>query len=178
MSYLNSVATTRGVVDSVVAAHSLDMDLSPKWAVAGQSQGGSGRGHRTVGHRVQCRIGRGIAPGLPRCCRHRHPGERGGHCRAGRSGRLLHRTDHVDSGAAEAIDEFLGIPTAGYDRPVFLGVGLQDRDVPPTLTLTFADALKANGQDVTLKVYPDADHSATVLDSIPDPTEFLTRALR
>lgn len=80
-------------------------------------------------------------------------------------------------GAAEAIHDFLGIPASGYDRPLFLGVGLKDRDVPPSLTLRFADQLVANGQDVTLKVYPYADHSGTVLASIPDSTAFLARVL-
>ena len=79
-------------------------------------------------------------------------------------------------GAADAIDAYMGIPSSGYDRPVFLGVGMRDRDVPPGLTLRFADALSASGQDVTLKVYPDADHSGTVLTSVPDSTAFLARA--
>jgi hypothetical protein len=41
MSYLNSVATARGVVDSVVAAHDMELPLSPQWAIVGQSQGGA-----------------------------------------------------------------------------------------------------------------------------------------
>src|SRR5690606_41428853 len=40
MSYLNSVATAHAVIDSVVAAHQLDLPLSPKWAIVVQSQGG------------------------------------------------------------------------------------------------------------------------------------------
>ena len=44
MSYLNSVTTARGVVDSVLAAHHMDLPLSPKWAVVGQSQGGGAAG--------------------------------------------------------------------------------------------------------------------------------------
>lgn len=80
-------------------------------------------------------------------------------------------------GFDEAVDQFMGIPTAGYDRPVFLGVGLLDRDVPPSLTLRFYDQLVANGQDATLKVYPDDDHSGTVLASLPDSTPLLEREL-
>lgn len=80
-------------------------------------------------------------------------------------------------GAVEAIDAFMGVPADGYDRPIFLGVGLQDRDVPPDLTLRFAERLTANGQDVTLKVYPDSDHSGTVLTSMPDSTAFLSGVL-
>ncbi|WP_235631475.1 lipase family protein, partial [Mycolicibacterium fortuitum] len=40
MSYLNSVATAHSVVDSVIAMHHMDLPLSPKWALVGQSQGG------------------------------------------------------------------------------------------------------------------------------------------
>ncbi|WP_448421995.1 alpha/beta hydrolase family protein [Mycolicibacterium sp. XJ1819] len=80
-------------------------------------------------------------------------------------------------GLPAAVDAYLGIPTSGYDRPIFLGQGLQDRDVPAQFTLTFADALKANGQPVELHVYPDEDHSGTVLASVPDSTPFLARIL-
>lgn len=74
------------------------------------------------------------------------------------------------------VEQYMGTPQAGFDRPIFLGVGLLDRDVPPELTLTFAEQLKANGQDVTLRVYPDDDHSSTVLTSLADSTPFLARA--
>lgn len=74
-----------------------------------------------------------------------------------------------------AVDDFMAIPTDGFDRPIFLGVGLQDRDVPPELTLKFNDRLLANNQPVQLKVYPDQDHSGTVLASVADSTPFLQR---
>ncbi|WP_082698778.1 lipase family protein [Mycobacterium sp. GA-2829] len=79
--------------------------------------------------------------------------------------------------AAEALDAYMGTPVSGYDRPIFLGVGLLDRDVPPNSTLTLNDQLTANGEDVTLRVYPDEDHSGTVLASLPDSTPFLRAAL-
>lgn len=40
MSYLNSVAAARAVVDSVIALHLMDLPLSPEWAIVGHSQGG------------------------------------------------------------------------------------------------------------------------------------------
>jgi hypothetical protein len=40
MSYLNAVTTAHGIVDSVVAARHMDLPLSNRWAVVGQSQGG------------------------------------------------------------------------------------------------------------------------------------------
>lgn len=80
-------------------------------------------------------------------------------------------------GAAQALEAYMGTPVSGYDRPIFLGVGLLDRDVPPSSTLSLYDQLGANGQDVTLRVYPDQDHSGTVLASLPDSTPFLRTAL-
>ncbi|WP_280834017.1 alpha/beta hydrolase family protein [Mycolicibacterium frederiksbergense] len=76
-------------------------------------------------------------------------------------------------GAAEALDAYMGTPTSGYDRPILLGVGMLDRDVPPKLSIDFNERLAAHGQDVTLKIYPDEDHSGTVLASMPDSTPFL-----
>ncbi|MCV7153269.1 prolyl oligopeptidase family serine peptidase [Mycobacterium pyrenivorans] len=71
----------------------------------------------------------------------------------------------------------MGLPATGHDHPLFLGVGLLDRDVPPNLTLRFAEELAANGQDMTLKVYPGEDHGGTVLASLPDSTPFVMREL-
>lgn len=79
-------------------------------------------------------------------------------------------------GMADALNAFMGTPSTGFDRPVFLGVGLLDRDVPPESTLTFYDQLVANNQDVTLRIYPEDDHSGTVLASLPDSTPFLRQA--
>ncbi len=37
------------------------------------------------------------------------------------------------------------------------------------------DQLVANNQNVELKIYPEEDHSGTVLASLPDSTPFLRR---
>ena len=79
-------------------------------------------------------------------------------------------------GVEEALRDFMGTPSAGFDRPLFLGVGLLDRDVPPSSTLSFYDQLVANNQDVTLRIYPEDDHSGTVLASMVDSTPFLKDA--
>ncbi|MCV7227949.1 alpha/beta hydrolase family protein [Mycolicibacterium komossense] len=76
-------------------------------------------------------------------------------------------------GVSEALDDYMGTPVDGYDRPIFLGAGLLDRDVPAKSSLLLYDQLKANNQDVVLKIYPDEDHSGTVLASLPDSTPFL-----
>nr|WP_194946075.1 prolyl oligopeptidase family serine peptidase [Mycolicibacterium malmesburyense]CRL75226.1 secretory lipase [Mycolicibacterium malmesburyense] len=238
MSYLDSVTTARGVVDSVIAAHGLGLPLSPKWAVVGQSQGGSAA-VATARWATEFSAGsdldfRGVvATGTPAkvenivkqagpemnvppqlgsvataytayivaALREARPDldldriltpagrdaadQAETQCLAELSAALTDAT--VPSffsapltsipGATEAVDAFMGIPADGYDRPIFLGVGLLDRDVPPELTLRFADALTANEQDVTLEVYPDEDHSGTVLASLPDSTPFLARQL-
>src|SRR5699024_4329596 len=75
-------------------------------------------------------------------------------------------------GIDEALDSYLGTPTAGYDRPIFLGQGLRDTDVPPVSTLTLYQQLVDNNQNVELRTYPDADHSGAVLESMPDSTRF------
>jgi hypothetical protein len=79
-------------------------------------------------------------------------------------------------GMADALYDFMGTPSTGFDRPIFLGVGLLDRDVPPASTLSFYDQLVANNQNVTLRIYPEEDHSGTVLASLPDSTPFLRQA--
>ncbi|VEG54113.1 secretory lipase [Mycolicibacterium aurum] len=238
MSYLNSVTTARGVVDSVLAAHQMDLRLSPKWAVVGQSQGGAAavatarwasefsaesdagaeldyRGVVATGTPAQVEtIVKQAGPAMPvppelgpmasaytayivAALRDARPDldlnrvltdagraaadEAEIRCAADLAGTLAGMSvpsffsAPVTSipGAAAAIDDFMGIPSSGYDRPLFLGVGLQDRDVPADLTLRFAEKLRSNDQDVTLKVYPDSDHSGTVLTSIPDSTAFL-----
>jgi acetyl esterase/lipase len=235
MSYLNSVTTARGVVDSVIAAHGLGLPLSPQWAVVGQSQGGSAA-VATARWATEFSQGSGldyrgvVATGTPAniervikragpdfvipevgpvasaytayivaALREARPDldldtvlSQAGRDAAQRAetvcvGPLAEElaglapaqffTAALESipGAGAALDEFMGIPANGYDRPLFLGVGMLDRDVPPSSTLTFADELRTAGEDVELRVYPDEDHSGTVLASTADSTPFLQR---
>lgn len=237
MSYLNSVATAHSVVDSVIAMHRMDLPLSPKWAIVGQSQGG---GAAVNSARWATEFSRGtgldyrgvVATGTPfnveSIVKQAGPdmalppnlgpaaNSYTGYILAGlREARPDLDIDSVLTpagldavnkaevlckpqldqalagmtptgyfraplstvpGAAEALDAYLGTPTSGYDRPIFLGVGLLDRDVPPNMSLQLDEQLRANGQNVTLKVYPDEDHSGTVLASVPDSTPFLAAA--
>lgn len=236
MSYLNSVTTARGVVDSVIAAHDMGLALSPKWAVVGQSQGGAAA-VATARWATEFSAGAGldfrgvVATGTPAhvenivkqagpdmavpaalgpvanaytayivaALREARPdlGIDRVLTAAGRDAADRAETQCLAElsaasaemtvpgfftaplaslpGALEAVDAYMAIPADGYDRPVFLGVGLLDRDVPPELTLRFAEQLTANGEDVTLKVYPEQDHGGTVLASLPDSTPFLAR---
>lgn len=233
MSYLNSVTTAHGVVDSVIAAHDMGLPLSPKWAVVGQSQGGgaaissarwatefsqgSGLDYRGV-------VATGTPANIDKLVQQAGPGlqlpELGpianaytayiiaalrearpdldlnrvlspaGLDAAARaetvcvqplSDELAHLTPasfftaplNSIPGISEALYDFMGTPSTGFDRPIFLGVGLLDRDVPPTSTLSFYDQLVANNQNVVLRVYPEEDHSGTVLASMVDSTPFL-----
>ncbi|WP_197508353.1 S9 family peptidase [Mycobacterium sp. E802] len=234
MSYLNSVATAHSVVDSVIAMHEMDLPLSRKWAIVGQSQGG---GAAVNSARWATEFSRGtgldyrgvVATGTPfnveSVVKQAGPdmalppnlgpaaNSYTGYILAGLrearpdldinsvltpAGRAavdkaevlckpdldqqltgMTPTGYFSAplatlpGAAEAIDAYLGTPTSGYDRPIFLGVGMLDHDVPPNMSLQLDEQLRANGQDVTLKVYPEEDHSGTVLASIPDSTPFL-----
>lgn len=232
MSYLNSVATAHAIIDSVIAAHHLDLPLSPKWALVGQSQGGAAA---VASARWATEFSEGtgldyrgvVATGTPAniddvvitagpnmklppelgpiasaytayilaAFREIRPDVNSVLAPAGLAAATKAETlcTHPLSdalvglrpqqfftaplaslpGIRQALADFMGTPVTGYDRPIFLGVGLKDRDVPPSSTLKFADQLKANGQDVTLKIYPDDDHSSAVLTSMADSTPFL-----
>lgn len=81
-------------------------------------------------------------------------------------------------GLSAALHTYMATPYKGYDRPIFLGQGLRDVDVPAPSALSLYAQMKANGQPVTLHVYPEDDHSSAVLASMPDSTPFLARILR
>jgi pimeloyl-ACP methyl ester carboxylesterase len=78
--------------------------------------------------------------------------------------------------AREQLARFLGIPASGYDRPIFLGQGLTDIDVPAPFALSLAAQLSQNRQPFELHVYP-TDHSGTVYASQRDSTPFVARIL-
>ncbi|MFW0797029.1 lipase family protein [Gordonia sp. CPCC 205515] len=81
-------------------------------------------------------------------------------------------------GARAALTEYMGTPYSGYDRPIFLGQGLLDTDVPAPSALSLYGQMLAAGQPVEFHVYPTKDHSGTVLASMPDSTPFVARILR
>lgn len=236
MSYLNSVTTAHGVIDSVIATHRMDLALSPKWAIVGQSQGGgaavasarwatefsagSGLDYRgVVATGTPANIQKFVAQAGPdlqlpelgpvanaytayiiAALREARPDldvnsvlSPAGLDAAARAETVcVHPlTDELAPlspaamfsaplisipGVEDALNAFMGTPVSGYDRPMFLGVGLLDRDVPPASTLAFYDQLVANNQNVELRIYPEEDHSGTVLASLVDSTPFLRNA--
>lgn len=237
MSYLNSATEAHSVIDSVRAVHQLDLPLSPKWAIVGQSQGGgaainsawwanrltadTGLDYRgVVATGTPANIERLVleaGPDLPAqqvppaaisytgyilaALREALPGIPVESVLTARGRELA---DHAETvckpeldqrvagttlnelfsapvasldGVGPALDGFMGTPTDGYDRPIFLAHGLRDTDVPPRSTQTLHQQLVDNGQNVELHIYPDHDHSGTVLASMPDSTRFLQRIM-
>jgi hypothetical protein len=80
-------------------------------------------------------------------------------------------------GIASALEAFMGTPVDGYDRPIFLGQGMLDTDVPPLSTQTLYQQLLDHHQDVELHLYPDQDHSGTAIASMSDSIRFLHRVM-
>ncbi|KAA0020226.1 lipase [Antrihabitans cavernicola] len=72
------------------------------------------------------------------------------------------------------LTDYMALPETGYNRPLFIGQGLTDTDVPAPLATAFAARLAANGQPVTFKTYP-TDHSGTFVQSQADAIPFVER---
>ncbi|CCW09592.1 hypothetical protein RAJCM14343_0102 [Rhodococcus aetherivorans] len=70
--------------------------------------------------------------------------------------------------------DYLGVPTSGYDRPVFLAQGIHDTMVPAPLSAKLAADLRAGGADADYRVYV-AGHNTTMTRSLPDTTPFVAR---
>ncbi len=237
MSYLNSATEAHSVIDSVRAVHQLDLPLSPKWAIVGQSQGG-GAAINSAWWATRLTAGTGLdyrgvvatgtpanierlvmeaGPDLPpqsvppaaisytsyivAALREAHPEIPIDSVLTSRGRELADRAETVCKpeldqqvagttlnelfsapvssldGVGAALDRFMGTPTDGYDRPIFLGHGLRDTDVPPRSSQTLYQQLIDNHQNVELHIYPDQDHSGTVLASMPDSTRFLQQLM-
>lgn len=74
--------------------------------------------------------------------------------------------------------DYLGMPESGFDRPFFMGHGMQDTDVPFAQTARYAGVLKLNGEPVEFHAYPEGDHNTTIALSTPDSTPFVRRLFR
>ncbi|MFT3660476.1 MAG: lipase family protein [Gordonia sp. (in: high G+C Gram-positive bacteria)] len=81
-------------------------------------------------------------------------------------------------GIRAALTDYMSTPYSGYDRPIFLGQGLLDLDVPAVSAGSLYAQMLAAGQPVEFHLYPGEDHSGTVLASLPDSTPFVERILR
>lgn len=75
-----------------------------------------------------------------------------------------------------AFTDYLAVPTAGYDRPLFLAQGLRDATVPAPLAFTLIADLWAGGANAQFRTYPTG-HSETMFASLPDTTGFVAELL-
>ncbi|MDH6679470.1 pimeloyl-ACP methyl ester carboxylesterase [Rhodococcus sp. LBL1] len=226
--YLDGPSEAHSVVDMVRAARAVDPDLSPRWVVLGQSQGGQAAmvtASLATRYAPELDYRGGVATGAPSNLENLVPLVRPGFPRLPLTGTTvfvsyivagLHaaRPDLDIDGyltdvgraavrAAEsecyeqmapqlqnvsvgdlvvrpvddpavlaALRDMLEVPTAGYDRPVFLGQGLTDEVVPAPLALKLAADLAANHQPVTFHTYPTG-HLDTMFASLPETTAFV-----
>lgn len=89
-------------------------------------------------------------------------------------GKMLKRS-LFDADFYQTASSVLDVPLSGYQRPFFMAQGTNDLDVPIPLTLKFVADLKARGVKFSFKVYPGADHSATMAASLPDTIPYVRR---
>lgn len=234
LAYLDGVAAAHNVIDMVRAARSVVPAVSPRWVVAGLSQGGQAAmltARLATGYAPELDYRGAVALGVPSNLDRLFPLAGPGIPDLGLAGltkfmlfTMMGMRDarpelHVDqylspkgrelaataervctvalnpyvAGVAvgdlfsrplgtdemrRAMTDYLGLPTAGYDRPVFLGQGVRDLVVPIPLTLAFAGELAASGTDLTFRAYPGADHLGTPAASFDDSVPFVDRLMR
>jgi len=73
---------------------------------------------------------------------------------------------------------YLGMPESGFDKPFFMGHGVQDTDVPFALTAAYVGVLTSNQQPVEFHAYPTGTHNTTLALSLPDSIPFVHRLFR
>lgn len=71
----------------------------------------------------------------------------------------------------------LRYPTLKIDHPVFIGIGLQDVNVPTAMQQQFAHDVKAAGTKVEIREYAGMNHGETVNVSLRDSVPFVLKAL-
>ncbi len=67
--------------------------------------------------------------------------------------------------------------TLKINHPVFIGIGLQDINVPTAMQQQFAKDVQAAGTPVEIKQYAGMDHSGTVNVSLRDSVPFVYRVM-
>ncbi|WP_137723607.1 lipase family protein [Prescottella subtropica] len=76
----------------------------------------------------------------------------------------------------DAMTAYLGVPSNGYDRPLFVAQGLFDTVVPAPFSFKLAVDFAIAAVDATYRTYPTG-HSETMAASLPDTTPFVQRLL-
>ncbi|MFE3080997.1 lipase family protein [Nocardia tengchongensis] len=69
----------------------------------------------------------------------------------------------------------MDVPLTGYDRPLFIGQGTNDTDVPAPLTAKLVADMTLAGTHPEVHVYPGKDHSGAMLASLADSVPFVAR---
>ncbi|MFD9615275.1 lipase family protein, partial [Streptomyces sp. NPDC059083] len=69
----------------------------------------------------------------------------------------------------------MDVPLTGYDRPLFIGQGTNDTDVPAPLTAKLVADMAAAGTHPEVHVYVGKDHSGAMLASLADSVPFVAR---
>lgn len=77
-----------------------------------------------------------------------------------------------------ALRAYMQTPATGYNRPIFLGHGLRDIDVPIPFPASLVADMVANREPVEVHVYPDRDHFTTISASFADSTPFMNKIMR
>lgn len=77
-----------------------------------------------------------------------------------------------------ALRQHMQTPATGYDRPVFLGHGLLDIDVPIPFPASLVAEMVAAREPVEVHVYPADDHFTAMSASISDATRFMNTIMR
>ncbi|WP_430333253.1 alpha/beta hydrolase family protein [Rhodococcus sp. ACT016] len=75
-----------------------------------------------------------------------------------------------------ALVDYLAVPTAGYDRSLFIAQGLLDTVVPAPLSFKLIADMRLAGVDATYMTYP-TNHDGTMAASLPDSTPFVAARL-
>ncbi|MFC7447437.1 lipase family protein [Rhodococcus daqingensis] len=83
----------------------------------------------------------------------------------------------LDPAVVAALQDYMAVPTTGWDRPVMIVHGSDDVTVPLPLSVALHLQLAAGGADAQLKVYPGTDHRSVLPASDGDATRFLTALL-
>ncbi|CAN5222161.1 lipase family protein [soil metagenome] len=77
--------------------------------------------------------------------------------------------------ATQRLYGLMGYRTLKMPRPVFIGTGGKDHDVPPDSQKALVKDACATGSVIEAHVYPDFDHGGTVNGSVPDSTPFIKK---
>lgn len=79
---------------------------------------------------------------------------------------------------ADGFDDYLAVPRSGYDRPLLLVQGAQDRVTPMPMSLYTLSGLRASGTDVEYVVIEGGDHMSTPEASLDRGLAFAERVTR